>query len=237
VTATAFVTANTTLRPVPHVPEIILHLAEDAFGLWQAAEHELGEPDQPPPFWAFPWPGGQALARYILDHRDVVAGRSVLDLGSGSGLTAIAAALAGASDVVASEIDAFAVAAIGLNAEANGVRIGITGDVLGTQGKGDAAARPAESADVVLAADIWYEKHLAERATRLLEQARERGADVLVGDVGRAFLPRPLLHELAAYDLQVIEELENEPVKRVAVLTLRSELCSRQTQQPGHWGV
>jgi predicted nicotinamide N-methyase len=238
-----FVTANTSLRAVPYVPEMKLHLAQDAFELWQTAERELGASDQPPPFWAFPWPGGQALARYILDHPGLVAGRSVLDLGSGSGLTAIAAALAGASAVTASEIDPFALAAIGLNAAANGVRIGVTGDVLGVPGSGaarhvpiaggatrqadagdgDAAADAADDADLVLAADIWYERQLAARALDLLQRVRARGGDVLVGDVGRAFLPRPLLLELAAYQIPVSQELESATVKRVAVLTLRPQ--------------
>src|SRR5215475_12740151 len=111
----AFVRAHCRLSPVPRVPEIRLYLADDAFGLWERTERELGSADPPPPFWAFPWPGGQALARYVLDHADLVRGRTVLDLGSGSGLTAIAAALAGAGTVTASELDRFAIAAIALN--------------------------------------------------------------------------------------------------------------------------
>src|SRR5260370_42267318 len=121
--AAAFVLANSRLAPVPGVPEISLPLADDAFSVWEAAERELGESAQPPPFWAFAWPGGQALARYLLDHPEQVAGRPVLDLGSGSGLTAIAAAMAGASAVPASELDPFAGAAIGLNAAANHVAL------------------------------------------------------------------------------------------------------------------
>jgi predicted nicotinamide N-methyase len=204
------------LRPVPEIPEMRLHLADDAFELWEGAEREVGAPDQPPPFWAFVWPGGRALARYVLDHPQVVAGRAVLDLGSGSGLTAIAAAMAGASAVTASEIDLFAMAAIRLNAEANGVRIAVTGDLLGEGARQDPGA-----ADVVLAADIWYEKRLAERALSLLQKATARGAEVLVGDVGRAYLPREQLRELAAYDIPVDRELENVSVRRAAVLTLR----------------
>src|ERR1022692_1106230 len=150
----AFVRANARLLAVPYVPEIHLYLAEDALSLWEETERELGSTDQPPPFWAFAWPGGQALARYILDHRELVAGRTVLDLGSGSGLTAIAAALAGASVVVASEPDLFAVAAIGLNASPNNVAIAVTADVLDGSG---------EEAEVVLAADVCYEQGMAER--------------------------------------------------------------------------
>jgi len=195
------------------VPEIRLHLADDAFSLWEETERALGRADQPPPFWAFAWPGGQALARYVLDHRDLVRGRAVLDLGSGSGLTAIAAAMAGAEPVTASELDHLAVTAIGLNAAANGAqRIAVTGDVLDGDGEGAA---------VVLAADIWYERGLAERALGLLQRARARGASVLVGDVGRAFLPREMMRELASYEIPVVADLEDAAVKRALVLTLR----------------
>jgi predicted nicotinamide N-methyase len=207
-----FVLSNTRLRPVPLVPEIGLHLADDAFSVWEETERHAGRPEQPPPFWAFAWPGGQALARYLLDHPDHVAGRLVLDLGSGSGLAAIAAAMAGASAVRASETDSFARAAITLNAAANNVPVAVTGDVLDGSG---------EDAEVVLAADIWYEHRLASRALGLLQRARARGADVLAGDIGRAFLPRPLMHELARYDAPVIAQLEDTAVKRVLILTLR----------------
>lgn len=210
----AFVTASTSLRPVPLVPEIRLHLADDAIAVWEAAEHRAGRTDQPPPFWAFGWPGGQALARYLIDHPDQVRGRTVLDLGSGSGLTAIAASLAGASDVLASELDPFAVAAIKLNAAANGVRVAVTGDVLDGSG---------ESADLVLAADIWYERTLADRAIGLLRRAASRGAHVLAGDVGRAFLPRQALRELAGYDVPVIADLEDATVKRTSIWTLTQQ--------------
>ena len=207
-----FIAANSALRPVPQVPEISLYAADDPFILWEAVERDVGRSDQPPPFWAFAWPGGQALARYVLDHPEQVSGRRVLDLGSGSGLTAIACARAGASAVLASELDPFALAAIELNARANDVSIAVTGDVLGGAG---------EDAQVVLAADIWYERRLAHRATGLLQRARARGADVLAGDIGRAFLPRPLMRELAAYDIPVTAELEDAAVKRVFILTLR----------------
>jgi predicted nicotinamide N-methyase len=209
--AAAFVLANSTLRPVPLVPEISLYLAADAFSVWEAAERELGGLEQPPPFWAFAWPGGQALARYLLDHPEHVAGRAVLDLGSGSGVAAIAAAMAGASIVVASELDAFARAAIELNAAANQVPVALTGDVLDGAG-GDAS--------VVLAADVWYERQLADRAIGLLRRAQARGAEILTGDVGRAFLPRSALRQLACYDVPVIAQLEDAAVKRVLILTL-----------------
>jgi len=207
----AFVRENCSLRPVPPVPEIRLHLADDAFGVWEEAERTAGGTELPPPFWAFAWPGGLAMARYILDHPEVVAGRSVLDLGSGSGVAAIAAALAGASRVLASEVDPIATASIGMNAAANHVHIDVAGDVLdGT----------AAHADVLIAADVWYERQFADRAITMLRRCSDRGADVLVGDIGRAFLPRHLLRELAAYDVPVLAELEYASVKRVLILTL-----------------
>jgi predicted nicotinamide N-methyase len=206
------VLANTKVAAVPLVPEVRLHLGADAIAIWELTEREAGETDKQPPFWAFPWAGGQALARYVLDHRETVAGRSVLDLGSGSGLTAIAAALAGARRVVASEVDDFAIAAIEVNAGLNGVRVETTGDVL----DGDAG-----DFDVVLAPDIWYERRLAVRVLGLLRRVAGRGGIVLAGDLGRAFLPREELRELAAYEIPVVAELESAATKRAAVLTLR----------------
>ena len=206
-----FVLAQCALAPVPTIPEIRLHLAQDAFALWEQTERAAGQPDQPPPFWAFAWPGGLALARYLLDHPALVAGRTVLDLGAGSGLVAVAAALAGAAAVLASEVDVLAQAAIGLNAAANGVPVVVRGDVLDGSGEG---------AGLVLAADIWYQRDLARRAAGLLTRAGEGGAQVLAADVGRAFLPRDLLREVASYDVPVIADLEDADVKRVHILTL-----------------
>jgi len=127
-----FITGHTALIAPPLIPEIVLHLSRDEpVGLWEQVERQVGRADLPPPFWAYPWAGGIALARYLLDHRDEVAGRVVLDVAAGSGLVAIAAALAGAARVVASDIDPLAVAAIGLNAAANGVRVTVArGDLL-----------------------------------------------------------------------------------------------------------
>jgi len=205
-----FVRATCRLSRVPHVSEIRLHLADDVLALWQRTEDERG-PAQPPPFWAFAWPGGQALARYVLDHADLVADRMVLDLGSGSGLVAIAAAMAGAAAVLASETDALAVAAIGLNARANGVPApAVVGDVLDGDGEG---------AGVVLAGDVWYSRPLAERVLAFIERARARGASVIVGDIGRAFLPRERFRVLEAHDVPVMAELEDSGVKRTMVCT------------------
>jgi predicted nicotinamide N-methyase len=207
----AFMRSFCALGTVPGVAEIRLHLADDVMRIWQRTEDDHGA-DQPPPFWAFAWPGGQALARYVLDHPGVVAGRTVLDLGSGSGLVAIAASLAGASRVLASEIDPLAAAAIRVNAAANGVRmpgkVGLIGDVLDGDGEG---------ADVVLAGDVWYSRPFAERVLGFVERARGRGAAVLTGDIGRAFLPKDRFVELDARDFQVLAGLENASVKRAMV--------------------
>jgi predicted nicotinamide N-methyase len=209
---TAFVLAHTTIGSIPGLPEIRLHLSEDAIGLWERTETEARESDRQPPFWGFAWAGGQALARYVLDQPDTVAGRKVIDLGSGSGLTAIAAALAGASAVLASELDPFAFAAIELNAAANGVSIVTTGDLLDQQ---------ADDVDVVLAADIWYEKELSARALAYCQRAAGNGATVLAGDIGRKFLPRDLMRELASYEIPVLADLESTAVKTALVLALR----------------
>jgi predicted nicotinamide N-methyase len=209
-----FVRSACRLRPVPGVAEIRLHLADDALGLWQRTEDDLGA-GQPPPFWAFAWPGGQALARYVLDHAGLVAGRSVLDLGSGSGLVAIAAAMAGAATVLASEVDPLAVAAIGLNAQANGIHApAIVGDILDGDGSdaGDTAG-----AEVILAGDVWYSRPMAERVSAFLDRAMARGASVLTGDIGRAFLPRDKFRVLDARDFPVMAELEDSGVKRTMV--------------------
>ena len=207
-----FILANTRLLPVPLVPEIMLHLAEESLPIWQKTEEELEARNIPPPYWAFAWAGGQALARYLLDHASLVAGGHVLDLGSGSGLAAIAAAKAGAAAVKAAEIDAIAIAAITLNAEANGVTvITIERDLL--------AAAPA-SAEVVLVGDLFYERALAERTLAYCEQARARQALVLVGDPQRSYFPRDRFEPLAEYAVPVSRELEDAEIKHTAVWRL-----------------
>jgi predicted nicotinamide N-methyase len=207
--ATEFVRAHTTLRATPFLPEIRLHLAADAFALWEETERQRGGEPAAPPFWAFPWAGGQALARYVLDHPGPVAGRRVLDLASGSGLVAVAAALAGAARVTANEIDGYALAAIALNASANRVRVEVrAGDLL----DGDAG-----DAEVVLAGDVFYSRDFGARVLGFLDRARARGALVLVGDPGRAYLPRHRLTELASHQVPVVRALEDAHVKRVTV--------------------
>jgi predicted nicotinamide N-methyase len=204
----AFIRAETRLRPVPHTPELVLHVADEATELWQKTEEELGEIGLPPPFWAFAWAGGQALARYILDHPETVRGRRVLDFASGSGLVAIAAMKAGAAEVTACDIDPFAIAAIGLNAEANGVPITpIRADLVGQDGDWDA----------VFAGDICYERDLARRVTEWLSALSKRGATVLIGDPGRSYLPKEQLEELAVYEVPVTRSLEDSDIKRSKV--------------------
>jgi len=209
----AFIRSETRLRPVPHAPEISLHVADEATELWQKTEEELGEIGLPPPFWAFAWAGGQALARYVLDHPETVRGRRVLDFASGSGLVAIAAMKAGAAAVTACDIDAFAVAAIGMNAAANGVSsiTPLREDVVG-QDRGW---------DAVLAGDICYERDLAERVTDWLLSLSQGGATVLIGDPGRSYLPKDRLENLAVYEVPVTRTLEDSDVKRSSVWRFR----------------
>lgn len=188
-----FVRAHT--RPVRPalVPEVQLLVAADVVALWEAMAVEQGRTEQEPPFWAAAWPGGQALARYVLDHPDLVAGRSVLDLGAGSGLVAVAAVLAGAARVVASEVDPFGLAAIPENAALNGVS--------GIEPVGDLLEGPPPAVDVVLAGDVCYDRVMTERVLPFLDAARAAGADVLIGDPGRPYLPHERLTEAAEHDV------------------------------------
>jgi len=216
-TPVEFVRVNTRLGAAPYLPEIRLHLADEPFALWEQTERALDRVGLPPPFWAFAWAGGQALARYILDHPETVSGRTVLDLGSGSGLVAIAAARAGAAAVTAAEIDPLANAAIQLNAQANGVTIAAAGaDLLAT---GPTQVGPPDG-DVVLAGDVFYAKPLADRVLPFLDRASAHGGQVLIGDPGRSYLPRPRFHPLASYDVPVIRALEDAARKPAAVWRL-----------------
>ncbi|AWN34641.1 class I SAM-dependent methyltransferase [Methylobacterium radiodurans] len=212
--AEAFIRAHTALRPVPHAPEIRLHVADEATELWQKTEEELEAIGLPPPFWAFAWAGGQALARYLLDNPDLCAGARVLDFASGSGLCAIAAARAGAVQVLASDLDPFALPAIALNAAANGVAERVSAsaeDLIGS--------RP--EADLVLAADIFYERDLAARVADWLAGLAARGTRVLVGDPGRSYLPRERLDRLASYRVPVTRALEDAEIKESHVWRFR----------------
>ncbi|HUG61799.1 MAG TPA: methyltransferase [Methylomirabilota bacterium] len=206
----AFIRAETRLSAPPHVPEIRLHLADEAMGLWQRTEDELGTLGLPPPFWAFAWAGGQALARYILDRPDLVRGRRVLDFASGSGIVGIAAAMSGAARVVCTDIDGFSLAAIALNAAANGVTVEADGrDVLGPDGHC--------GFDVVLAGDVFYEKPMADRVLPFLTAAHEAGLTVLFGDPGRSYVPKGGVEAIATYEVAVTRALEDSEVKRTRV--------------------
>jgi len=207
-----FIRAHTSFLHVPHAPEISLYLADEATELWQKTEDELGEIGLPPPFWAFAWAGGQALARYILDRPGIVAGRHVLDFASGSGLVAIAAAKAGATRVEACDIDAFSVAAIALNAEQNNVAVTPRhADLVGCD----------EGWDVVLAGDVSYERDMAARVTDWLDTLRRRGATVLIGDPGRSYLAKNRLEPLATYRVPVTRTLEDSEIKDTCVWSFR----------------
>ena len=202
---------HTTLQPIPHAPELSLFLADEIEPIWRRTEEELGELGLPPPFWAFAWAGGQALARYVLDHPHEVAGRRVLDFATGAGLVAIAAMKAGAASALGSDVDPFCEAAVALNAQANGVEVAFTGE--------DLLRAPAPDADVILAGDVWYEKPLAERAQAWLGEAHRRGVRVLLGDPGRSYFPREGLVRLAEYEVPTTRELEDREIKRTGVWT------------------
>ncbi len=206
----AFIRANTHIMTPPLVPEVKLHLATEVLPLWRLTEDELQERGVPPPYWAFAWAGGQALARYVLDHPEVAAG-AVLDFGAGSGLVAIAAARAGATSILAADIDPFATAAIALNAQANGFEIDTTNDDLigGYCGW-----------DTILVGDMCYERPLAERLLAWLADAAKGGATVLLGDPGRSYFPKAGLEKLAGYQVAVTRDLEDREIRDTGVYRL-----------------
>lgn len=210
----AFIRRNAAVLTPPLTPEIRLHLAHEATELWELTEEELEKTGLPPPYWAFAWAGGQALARYVLDHPETVRGRLALDFGSGSGLVAIAAAKAGAARVVAAELDDFARQAIGLNAALNGVDIELAdGDVLA------AAPGPWETA---LVGDMFYERELAARAEPWFRELARSGALVLVGDPRRSYFPKQGLNELARYSVAVTRALEDSEIRDTGVFRLEA---------------
>jgi predicted nicotinamide N-methyase len=203
---TSFIRDSTRLTRVCYVPEIRLHLADEAYELWERTGRL--------PFWAFAWAGGLALARHVLDHPDVVRDRTVLDLASGSGLVAIAAALAGAATVTAAEVDPLAAAAIGLNAAVNEVAVTVVLHDLLDTGSGDTGCGDTE---VVLAGDVFYEQPMADRVLPFLRRARARGAQVLIGDPGRAYLPGGLFTAVDVHAVPTLRELEDAEVKHVTI--------------------
>ncbi|MDE1991324.1 MAG: methyltransferase [Rhizobiaceae bacterium] len=204
----SFIRANTSILVPPHVPEIRLHLADGAHDLWLKTEDELEEIGLPPPFWAFAWAGGQGLSRYILDHPGEVAGKTVLDFASGSGLVAIAARLAGASHVLAADIDPWAGTAVRLNAAENATALDFIGE--------DLIGRMID-AEVVLAGDVFYDRDFADRLVPWFRMLAEAGRVVLVGDPGRAYLPKDRLEQCATYQVPVTRALEDSEVKKTTV--------------------
>lgn len=208
----AFILAHTRLLPVPHAPELLLYVADEITPIWRMTEQALAATGLAPPFWAFAWAGGQAIARYLLDNPHEAAGRRVLDLACGSGLCAIAAMKAGARSALAVDIDPLCAAAVALNSTANGVAVDCKiEDMLG---------RPAPKVDLILAGDICYEKPMAERALAWLYDARTAGARVLIGDPGRAYFPADGLDLLADYQVPTTRELEDMDIKRTRVWTI-----------------
>jgi predicted nicotinamide N-methyase len=207
-----FIADNTKVLPPPLTPEIKLHLAEESLAIWRKTEEELGEMNVPPPYWAFAWAGGQALARYLLDTPALVAGRTVLDLGTGSGLTAIAAKMAGARHVLAADIDRIALIATGLNAALNGVSVDVTAE--------DLLVNPPGAANIILVGDLFYERQLAERVLAFIEAATARGAIALIGDPQRNYFPKGRFAEAATYKVPVTRDLEDSEIKNAAVWRL-----------------
>jgi len=212
--ATGFVREHTGLAAVPFVPELRIYQADDAIALWEETEARNGGAGLAPPFWAFPWAGGQALARYLLDNPALVAGRTVCDIASGSGLVALAAAHAGAARVYAVEVDPYAAAAITLNAAANDLPV--------TPLLADLLADPtgAPPAEVLLAGDVFYNRDMAALMLAFFRAARDGGATVLVGDPGRAYVPADALERVADYEVPVIRDLEDADVRHATVWRL-----------------
>jgi len=207
-----FIRANTELLSPPLVPEVTLHLATEMVPLWRKSEEELEAMGVPPPYWAFAWAGGQALARYVLDNAEAVRGKSVLDLGSGSGLVGIAAMKAGAHCVLSADIDKYAAAAIALNARANGVAVTATTDeLIGRDGDWD----------IILIGDMCYERPLAEK---LLAWLRTRKGAALLGDPGRSYFPKSGVERLALYNVQVTRDLEDREIRETGVYLLSTAL-------------
>ena len=204
-----FVLAHTRVRPTPFVPEVRLHLADDSLELWETTQIAVDRGDVPPPFWAFAWAGGQALARHLLDNPELAAGRRVVDVATGSGLVAIAAALAGAARVTAHDVDAYAVAATRLNARTNGVTIEAS--------ECDVRDVVVSAGDLVTAGDVFYDERIAATMGGQLRRLAASGAEVIVGDPLRAYLPREGLERLATYDVEVEVDLEDGPVKPTLV--------------------
>ena len=209
--AIAFIRSNTRVVRVPGLP-LRMHQADELTPIWAATEKDLAASNIAPPFWAFPWAGGQALARHLLDHPETVRDKRVLDLASGSGLVAIAAAMAGAASVTANDIDPMCEAAIAANAELNGVEV--------SYAAGDLLDAPLAAVDVILAADVFYEQTPATHFLAFLQRAHAAGTAVYAGDPGRTYFPRDVFRQVAEYEVTTSTEIENTPIKTARVWTL-----------------
>lgn len=208
----AFIRAQTRVKPVPHTPEISLHLADEAMELWQKTEDELGELGLPLPFWAFAWAGGQGLARYILDHPETVRGKAVLDFACGSGLVGIAAMKAGASSCHSVDIDPFAIAASRLNSATNGVHLNLK--------QVDLTAGGTVGADIAFFGDVFYDRPMADKVLELMDRLLAAGRCIYVGDPGRSYLPKHRLKSIADYQVPVVGSLEDADIKRTGIYRL-----------------
>jgi len=208
----AFIKSNTKIITPPLVPEIKLYLAEESLPIWQKTEEQLQQQNIPPPFWAFAWAGGQALARYLIDHKDIIAGKRVLDIGTGSGITAIAASLCGATSVLATDVDRLSVIATKLNAQLNACDMTVTDENVLTQ--------EPNTHDVYIIADLFYERALADQVLTFAKAAKKNGALVFVGDPKRSYFPAADFTTLATYEVAVTRELEDALIKKTSVWQL-----------------
>jgi predicted nicotinamide N-methyase len=214
---TEFIRRNTRIESAPLVPELKLLQASEVVPLWQASEQVLAAQGLPPPYWAFAWAGGQALARYLLDHPETVAGRRVLDFAAGCGIAGLAAARAGAARVEASEIDPFAAAAIALNAELNELHVALLLKDLTVETQTAGDGRAGSRWDVILAGDVCYERPMAERVFGWLRERSAEGVLVLLGDPGRSYLPKHGLERVIAYAVQTSREIEDSDLRNAVV--------------------
>lgn len=209
----SFIRDNTVVGAASMVPELRLHLATEVVPLWRMTQDMMEDMDLPPPYWAFAWPGGVALARYLLDTPIEVRGKRVLAFAAGGGIDALAAAKAGARRVEANEIDRVAAAAIALNAEANGLVLDVvTDDIMG---------QVADRWDVVIAGDVFYENPMAQRAEAWFTALAARGVTVLFADPGRTYLPKRGIEDLVDYDVPTSLELEDKPHRKTTVYRFR----------------
>jgi len=210
----SFIRTQTQILPPSIVPEIQLHLATEVTPLWQLTEERLREADLPPPFWAFAWPGGQGMSRYILDHPELVQGKRVVDFAAGCGIAAIAAMKAGAKSALAVDIDVLALEAIKLNAENNQVEVATI--------DGIDFSKPIAKADIIFAGDICYQQSMSVKLTRWLRLCVEKGLAAYIADPGRAYVPHDGMVKLASYDVPTSRDLEDKDMRTVTVWRLEN---------------